>query len=286
MRRLIPVLALVAAAAAALPVWSDEGTPPTAKPTRPRALVKTSMGDFTLELFADEAPKTVQNFLELAEGTKLWKDPMTGEERRKPFFDGLNFHRIIDGFMIQGGCPLGNGMGGPGYAFEDEINADCLGLDKIKFMDARGQPHPWAGIRSQQDFAMNFVQPWLASQGITSQAQIEARQQELDAKLKATMDTITLKGLYELQGYKYSTAFQSSKPVKGVIAMANSGPNTNGSQFFVNLEDTPHLTGKHTVFGRVVEGMDVVEKIGKVRTNPQTGKPETPMTIVSIRRLP
>ena len=84
----------------------------------------------------------------------------------------------------------------------------------------------------------------------------------------------------------HPVARQSSKPVKGVIAMANSGPNTNGSQFFVNLEDTPHLTGKHTVFGRVVEGMDVVEKIGKVRTNPQTGKPETPVTIVSIRRLP
>ena len=181
MRRLIPVLALVAAAAAALPVWSDEGTPPTAKPTRPRALVKTSMGDFTLELFADEAPKTVQNFLELAEGTKLWKDPMTGEERRKPFFDGLGFHRIIDGFMIQGGCPLGNGMGGPGYKCQDEC----------------------------------------------------------------------------------TPALKHDRP--GILSMANAGPRTNGSQFFITHVPTNWLDGKHTVFGAVIgkEDQAVVNSIAQ-----------------------
>ncbi len=281
MRSFVALLALAALSISALPA-SPEDAP--AAPARPRAVVKTSLGEFTLELFSDEAPKTVRNFLDLAEGQRAWKDPRSGEERRTPFYDGLTFHRVIDGFMIQGGCPRGDGTGSPGYAFEDEINADSLGLDRTKFFE-NGAPHPWAGIQSQQDFSRLFVQPWLQSLGITSQEQIQARQKELDEKLQQTLNTISLKQLYELQGYKYDANLKSSPPVKGVIAMANSGPNTNGSQFFVNLGDTPHLRGKHTVFGRVVAGMDVVEKIGKVPVGPQA-KPVQPVTITSVRRVP
>ena len=145
---------------------------------------KTTEGNFTIKLFDKEAPKTVENFVGLAEGTKEWTDPKTRQKVKKPFYDGLIFHRVIDGFMIQGGCPLGNGTGGPGYQFADEF-------------------HP---------------------------------------KLR------------------HSKA--------GILSMANSGRNTNGSQFFVTLGPTAHLDDKHSVLGEVVEGMDVVRKIGKTKTGP------------------
>ena len=109
----------------------------------PVVVMKTSMGDITLELFADEAPKTVENFLDLAEGRKEFKDPATGKQVTRPYYDGLVFHRIIINFMIQGGCPLGKGTGGPGYSFEDEINADALGLEKLRVMDDQGAVHQW-----------------------------------------------------------------------------------------------------------------------------------------------
>ena len=131
------------------------------------ATMSTNHGDITIELFDEDAPKTVQNFKDLAE---------------KGFYDGLSFHRIIKDFMIQGGCPEGTGRGGPGYTFEDEIN--------------------------------------------------------------------------------------SHKAVRGSLAMANAGPNTNGSQFFlVTLEATPWLDGKHTVFGQVTDGMDVVDKLEGLPTD-------------------
>jgi peptidyl-prolyl cis-trans isomerase A (cyclophilin A) len=142
-------------------------------PNETFALFDTTEGNFKIKLFADEAPKTVENFVSLAEGAK------TG----KPFYDGLIFHRVIPNFMIQGGCPQGTGTGGPGYKFADEF-------------------HP---------------------------------------------------------------SLRHSK--KGILSMANSGPNTNGSQFFITVAATSWLDNKHTVFGEVVEGYDVVEKISKVPKN-------------------
>ena len=142
-------------------------------PNETFALFDTTEGKFKIKLFADKAPKTVENFVGLAEGAK------TG----KRFYDGLVFHRVIPNFMIQGGCPQGTGTGGPGYKFADEF-------------------HP---------------------------------------------------------------SLRHSK--KGILSMANSGPNTNGSQFFVTVAETSWLDNKHTVFGEVVEGYDVVEKISKVPKN-------------------
>ena len=144
---------------------------------------ETSMGNFKVELFEAQAPNTVGNFVKLAE---------------KNFYDGVIFHRVIDGFMIQGGDPTGTGRGGPGYQFADEI-------------------HP---------------------------------------QLKHTSE--------------------------GILSMANAGPNTNGSQFFITLVPTPHLDGRHTVFGKVVEGMDVVKKIGKTRTGPGD-RPVTDVVMKSVR---
>ena len=164
-----------------------------------QAVFTTSEGTFTVKLFDQEVPNTVANFVGLAEGTKEYTDPKTNQKTKKPFYDGLVFHRVIEGFMLQGGCPLGTGTGGPGYKFGDEFNA----------------------------------------------------------KLRHT------------------------KP--GILSMANAGPNTNGSQFFVTLAATPWLDNKHSVFGEVVEGMDVVNKIGAAATSKPGDRPLKPITIESVK---
>jgi peptidyl-prolyl cis-trans isomerase A (cyclophilin A) len=163
------------------------------------AVFTTNQGNFTVELFEKDAPKTVANFVGLADGTKEWTDPKTGAKMKKPFYDGLIFHRVIPNFMIQGGDPLGTGTGDPGYKFADEFGSGRK-LDKA-----------------------------------------------------------------------------------GILAMANAGPNTNGSQFFITLAPTPHLTGKHTVFGEVTQGMTVVEKIGQVKTTKPGDRPVTPVVIQSVK---
>jgi len=162
------------------------------------AVIETSAGTITLQLFEKEAPKTVANFVDLAEGRKEWTDPKTGKKVKKPFYDGLIFHRVIPGFMIQGGDPMGNGMGGPGYQFEDEF-VPTLKFDKV-----------------------------------------------------------------------------------GRLAMANSGPNTNGSQFFITDGLTEWLNNRHTIFGQVIEGQDVVRKIANLPRDPRD-MPTTPIVIKTIR---
>ena len=158
----------------------------------------TTEGTFTVRLFEKETPKTVANFVALAQGTKEWTDPSTRAKSAKPFYDGLIFHRVIKDFMIQGGCPMGNGMGGPGYKFADE----------------------------------------------------------------------------------FSPNLKHTKP--GVLSMANSGPNTNGSQFFITLAPTPWLDNKHSVFGEVTEGMDVVKKIGSTPVSKPGDRPVKPIVVQSI----
>jgi peptidyl-prolyl cis-trans isomerase A (cyclophilin A) len=158
----------------------------------------TTEGNFTIQLFDKEAPNTVENFVGLAEGSKTWKDPRSGQKMNTPYYDGLIFHRVIDGFMIQGGDPTGTGSGGPGYTFADE----------------------------------------------------------------------------------FSPQRRHDKP--GILSMANAGRNTNGSQFFITLGPTPHLDNRHSVFGEVVEGMDVVRKIGSTKTGPGD-RPDKNVVIDSIK---
>ncbi|MCP3955430.1 MAG: peptidylprolyl isomerase [Desulfobacterales bacterium] len=244
----------------------------------PIYIIKTSQGDIEVELFADTAPATVDNFIGLAAGTKEFTDPATSKKVKRPFYDGLVFHRIIKDFMIQGGCPLGNGQGGPGYRFEDEINADALGLGKLKAMDIQKGPHPFLGIRSKRDFQMILLRPLFREMNIRSSEELEKRQGEVDTALT----NLTIKQVYETMGYRYSAKGSGHQPIRGALAMANAGPNTNGSQFFINLVDTPWLSGKHTVFGRVAGGMEVVDKIGQVPVEAQ-GKPKTNVVIISIR---
>jgi peptidyl-prolyl cis-trans isomerase A (cyclophilin A) len=157
----------------------------------------TSEGNFTVRLFDRETPKTVENFVGLAEGTKPWTDPRTNQKVTTPYYDGVIFHRVIAGFMIQTGDPLGQGIGGPGYTFKDEFHPDVR--------------HNKAGI----------------------------------------------------------------------LSMANRGPNTNGGQFFITLGPTPHLDDRHSVFGEVVDGMDVVLKIGSTKTAGQD-RPSKDIVIQTI----
>src|SRR5512140_1458588 len=177
MKSTLALAAALAAILAAPPVHAQEKTKMA---DAVFATFKTSLGDMVVKLFPEKAPKTVENFVGLAEGTKEWKDPKSGQMVKKPLYDGTVFHRVIPQFMIQGGDPLGNGTGGPGYKFADEIGPDN------KF----GKP--------------------------------------------------------------------------GLLAMANAGPNTNGSQFFITEVPTPCLDKSHTIFGEVVKGGDLVPKIARM----------------------
>ena len=172
------------------------------RPAGTYAIFETSQGNMVIKLFDKEAPKTVENFVGLAEGTKEFTNEKTGKKEKRPFYDGLVFHRVIPDFMIQGGCPQGSGMGGPGYKFADEF-------------------HP---------------------------------------------------------------SLKHSKP--GKLSMANSGPNTNGSQFFITVAPTPWLDNKHTIFGEVVEGQDVANKISTLPRD-RNDRPNTAVTLnhVKIERV-
>ena len=161
------------------------------------ATLRTSQGTVVVRLFPDHAPKTVRNFVELAEGGRQWTDPGTGQATTSKLYDGTIFHRVIPDFMIQGGDPLGSGRGGPGYKFGDEIHPD-----------------------------LRFDRPYL-------------------------------------------------------LAMANAGPGTNGSQFFITTVPTSWLNGKHTIFGEVIEGADVVDRISRVKTGSQD-RPVEDVTLESV----
>ncbi len=218
-------------------------------------IIKTNMGDITLELFSGLAPKTVANFVDLASGKK------TG----KPFYDGLIFHRVIKDFMIQGGCPLGTGTGGPGYSFEDECYADGELL---------------TGNVDSEEKALEVFQailvPYLQKNGHESNKEIvdlvtECGNQQSGKPLMGK----TIEDYQKLTGQedkKFYTRGELKASVDyGTICMANSGPNTNGSQFFIvtKKDGCDWLNGKHTVFGKVIDGMDVVLKIQDVKTGAQ-----------------
>ncbi|MEM1212009.1 MAG: peptidylprolyl isomerase [Planctomycetota bacterium] len=278
-------LASAASAQATAPATAPDvpATAPATQPAQanPIAIINTNKGVIRVELLADAAPKTVANFIGLATGTKTFTNPASGEPMKGKFYDGLVFHRVIPNFMIQGGDPLGTGRGNPGFQFEDEIDADALGLNEVKAFDENGQPNPVLGIRSQQQFQQTVILPVYRELGITSQATFDQKKDQLQARVDALIATGTVKDVLELQGYQYIEGLPSQKPLRGMLAMANAGPNTNGSQFFINVADTPWLAGKHTVFGRVLEGMEVVDAISTVPTD-RENRPNEPVVIDSV----
>ena len=209
----------------------------SAVPKRPGtfAVIETTHGHLVVELFPQSAPKTVANFVSLA---------------RKGFYRNIIFHRVIPNFMAQTGDPTGTGSGGPGYQFEDEINADSLGLDKLPFATA---PQKASLMRKVQQAVFQKLR-------ITSQAELDRRMPDVRREL-ARYEKRTVKEVLMEAGYSFRADIRSRKAVRGALAMANSGPNTNGSQFFINQVDTPHLDGLHTVFGQLVSSPEVLEKI-------------------------
>lgn len=232
------------------------------KDTNPLAVIETSMGTITIELYRHAAPKTVENFVGLARGEREFTDA-DGKPVKRPYYDGLVFHRVIPNFMIQGGDIKGNGTGGPGYQFADEINAKALGLDKIKV--ASSQP----AQRDVQEVARLEVFKKL---NIKSQADLTAKMKEADALFKSEQmkwKDKTLEELFIARGITYTPNLESESNTKGSLSMANAGPNTNGSQFFLSVVDNLYLDGKHTVFGRVISGLDVAEKITQVDRDQQ-----------------
>lgn len=224
----------------------------------PTIIMQTNYGDITIELWPDIAPKTVENFLGLAQGTKPFTDPKTHQKVLRPFYDGLIFHRVINDFMIQGGCPLGSGSGGPGYKFEDE----CFTNKTLT-----------GEITSEEDAYSVYTKliiPYLQSTR-TPDAEILAVVDSCRAKNNGTpiMDH-TVEFYQEITGNKAPVTVNGRLKAQveyGTICMANSGPNTNGSQFFIvtKKDGCNWLNGKHTVFGKVIEGMDVVHEIEGVK---------------------
>jgi len=243
--------------------------------------IRTSMGTMVLELFPEEAPLAVANFMDLAEGDKPWTDPYSGLDVIRPFYDGLTFHRVIDGFMIQSGSPTGLADGNPGFTFRDEINARSLGLDKMQALDSAGKPHPLLGIQDEATFREKMLAPLYEKMQITSRAELETRIDEVNTALHAMT---VMEGLENL-GYRFNERYLSRMPVRGVIAMANSGPDSNGSQFFITLTDTDWLAGRYTVFGKVRVGLDVLDAVGKVPVD-ANNRPLQDVTILSVRQIP
>ncbi len=224
---------------------------------RPVVLMKTELGDVAIELWPDVAPKTVENFIGLAMGTKEFTDPKGGQKVKRPFYDGLTFHRVIDDFMIQGGDPMGTGAGGPGYAFEDECYEPGPELKGDITDEAQA-------LLVFQNLLMPYFQ----------------RSTDPDAELKKIVDDCQQQQsgrpimIHNVEWYKQKTGIDKAvftqgalkaKVAYGTICMANAGPNTNGSQFFIVTKKAgcDWLDGKHTVFGQVIRGMDVVHKIEK-----------------------
>ena len=249
------------------------------KEKNPVFIIKTSLGDIFVELFINDAPVTVNNFTGLALGTKEFKDS-TGKIIKKPFYDDLIFHRVIKDFMIQGGCPQNNGQGGPGYNFIDEIDASGLGLDKIKAVDPKTGPHIYLAINEKLQYQQFVLGPILKDLNVSDQEGFDKQKDEVEKRLMA----LSVQDVLESMGYKYSEKGSAHMPKRGYLAMANSGPNTNGSQFFITLIDTDWLTGKHTVFGKIVNSsMNVVDKIGAVSVK-DGNIPDEEIKIISIQQ--
>lgn len=253
-------------------------------PSHPLMLMRTSRGDVYIELFPESAPRNVANFIALAQGKVNMFDLNTGQSVAPNFYDGKTFHRILRNYLVQSGANGAAQDPRPETVLPDEINARDLGLTEIKVLDESGAPNPWLNLQDNEDFQAQILQPLYRKLGISSAAQVEARQFELH-KLLGEM---TLQQAYENQGYQFNNRLPARMPVRGSVAMANSGPNTNQSEFFITLVDSPWLAGKTTVIGEVIEGMEIVERIDQgavLRGESVTPTPTTATMIFDLRHI-
>jgi cyclophilin family peptidyl-prolyl cis-trans isomerase len=233
-------------------------------PSNPLFSMATSQGEIFIELFARETPNNVANFTALAEGKIELFDESTNTTFKPRYYDGMRFHRVIPGFVIQAGSPSYSPLGGPEELLQDEINADFLGLDEALVLNPDGSFHEILSINEKIDFDSAILRPLYVEMNIETQADLVARQYEVLDRL----GTMTLKEVYENLGYRYINDMPSHRVSRGTLALANSGPDQNGPEFFINLIDADYLTGKHTVIGQVVEGMDIADRIGNYPVDP------------------
>lgn len=230
----------------------------------PLLLIATSSGDIYLEMLRQEAPINVQRFMDLAAGELEILDAATNSRVLSRYYDGMRFHRVLPGFIIQAGSPVYHAFGAPETTLADEINADALGLNLMKVMNPDGSFNAMLNINNKADFDNEILRPLYRRMSIDSIAELTARQDEV---LQA-LQNLTLKAAYENQGFNYRSTALTRPISRGVVALANQGPNTNGPEFFISLSEAPWLTGKYTVIGKVVEGMEVVDAIGVVAIDP------------------
>ena len=249
-------------------------------PTNPLLLLSTSTGDIYIELLPREAPNNVENFLALAHGEIEFVDPNSNVSFQPRYFDGMQFHRVIPGFVIQAGSPYHNPLGHPDNLLRDEINADSLGLNQQAVLDSEGNFNPLLNIKSKMEFHEVLLKPLYADMGIESEAEMLDRQFEVFNRLSE----LTIKQAYENQGYRFSNDVATRGINRGIVALANAGPNQNGPEFFIALADAHWLAGKHTVIGKVIEGIETADAIGNTEVDPVN--PSRFATLIySLRRI-
>ncbi len=231
-------------------------------PANPLVLINTESGPIHVELLPGEAPLNTANFLSLAE------PPETGDPAVFPgprgFYDGMRFHRVIPGLLIQAGSPALRRDEREFATVRDEINADALGLDLEPVLYANGEFNPLLDIRDKKDLEQTLLRPLYRRLGIGSNAQVAARRDEI---MSALAD-MSVKDAYAQLGYRYQTRRPGRGLVRGALALANRGPDDNGPEFFILLDDAPHLNGRYTVVGRVAEGMATADRIGAAAVDP------------------
>jgi len=226
--------------------------------------ISTSQGEMFLELFPLEAPNNVENFIALASGKKEFINQSTGEPIQARYYNGMRFHRAVPGFIIQAGSPVNNPLGLQVNLLNDEINANALGLDQIPALNPDGSFADVLNIESKQDFHEDILTPLYAQQNITDVEAILNRQYQVLEILQG----LSVKSVYENQGYRYDDSLPSRPIERGTVAVANSGPDSNGPEFFISLTAAEWLSGKYTVIGKVIEGQEVMDSIGNTAIDP------------------
>ena len=232
--------------------------------SNPLMLLSTSLGDIYIELFKDEAPNNVENFLALAHGEIEFIEKDSRNAFYPRYFDGMQFHRVIPNMLIQAGSPQYNPLGMPRRILADEINADVLGLDRQPVLNEFGEFNSLLNISDQSNFRKELLEPILKHLRIGSDSELRDRQYEIYDYIA----NLNIKKAYELGGYTYNSDLTTRPITRSIVALANNGPNSNGPEFFIATSDLPWLNGKHTVLGKVVEGMDTVDAIGRTEIDP------------------
>jgi cyclophilin family peptidyl-prolyl cis-trans isomerase len=230
----------------------------------PLIRISTSKGEMYLELYPLEAPNNVENFIALAEGEKEFTNLETGEPIQSRYYNGMRFHRVVPSFIIQAGSPAINPLGLQVSLLNDEINANALGLDQIPALNPDGSFADVLNIESKPDFHEEILTTLYSQRNITDfEAALSRQYQVLE-----TLQELSVKSVYENQGYRYDDSLESRPIERGTVALANSGPDSNGPEFFISLTAAVWLWGKYTVIGKVVEGQEVMDSIGNTAIDP------------------